>query len=86
MSLWKQRLPKRNFKYFETLHKFIETHSIYDEEKLHLETLSVLIQELLSGLINSFKDYFPDIPSNNMWKKDPFSVKIEKEEMLNLSV
>jgi len=85
MTLWKQRLSKGNFKSFETLHKFIETHSNHDEEDLHLETLSVSIQEHLSELINSFKDYFPDILSNNMWIKDPFSVEMEKEEMLNLS-
>jgi len=63
MTLWKQRHSKGNFKSFETLHTFIETHSNYDEENLHLETLSVSIQQ---ELINSFKDYFPDIPSNNM--------------------
>ena len=51
----------------------------------HLETLSVSIQEHLSMLINSFKDYFPGIASNNMSNKDPFSVEIEKEEMFNLS-
>ena len=84
MTLWKQRLSKGNFKSFETLHKFIEIHSNYKED-LHLETLSVLTQEHLSMLINSFKYYFPDIPSNNMWIKNPFSVKIETEEMLNLS-
>jgi len=54
----------------------------YDEEDLHLETLSVSIQQ---ELINSFKDYFPDIPSNNTWIKDPFSVDIEKERMLYFS-
>lgn len=32
-------------------------------------------------LINSFKDYCLDIPSN----KDNFSVEIGKEEMINLS-
>ena len=41
----------------KTLHKFIEIHSNYDEEDLHLETLSVSIQEHLTILINSFKDY-----------------------------
>ncbi|XP_050522957.1 zinc finger BED domain-containing protein 5-like [Daktulosphaira vitifoliae] len=84
MILWEQRLSKGNFKYFET-YKFIENHLNCDEEVLPLETLSVSIQEHFSMLINSFNDYFPDITSNNMWIKDPFSVKIEKEEMLNLS-
>ncbi|XP_035214181.1 uncharacterized protein LOC118187973 [Stegodyphus dumicola] len=85
MTLLKQRLSKGNFKSFEILHEFVETHSNYNEEDVHLETLSVSIQEHLLELINSFKDYFPDIPSINMWIKDPFPVDIEKEEMLNLS-
>ncbi|KAH9510681.1 hypothetical protein DERF_009191 [Dermatophagoides farinae] len=84
-AIIKPRLSKGNFKSFETLHKFIEIHSNYDEEDSHLETLSVSIQDHLSMLINSFKDYFPGIPSNNMSNKDPFSVEIEKEEMFNLS-